>query len=302
VKQAEQWLAAARRAGDRPGKASALTDLGLLAFEEGDVARAVAYLTEALALARALGDRTRQGDILGNLGVALFKAGQRDRAQQYVQHALGLARAAGDRIAEKLLLERLGVMHVSMRDPAGAIRLLNEALMLARTLGDRQQEADLLWYLAIGNAEAGNRGQALAFAQAAVDLLEKLAKPQARVFREHLEQYRRGEAEFPLAEASGGIAGGRLLPRAAQKGPTRPDRKGPGCLRMAVSAARAVAHFVGSGMKTVSSETFQDRIKRCGQCGYHTGLRCRVCGCFTNLKARLPHEECPLGEWAQAQK
>ena len=25
---------------------------------------------------------------------------------------------------------------------------------------------------------------------------------------------------------------------------------------------------------------------------------CRVCGCFTNLKLRLPHEECLLGRWA----
>ena len=98
-------------------------------------------------------------------------------------------------------------------------------------------------------------------------------------------------------EASGGIAGGLLLPRTVQKSTAPPDRKGPSYLRMAVSAASAVAHFVGSGMRTVSGGTLQDRTKRCGSCSYHTGLRCRVCGCFTKLKTRLPHEECPLGEW-----
>ena len=123
------------------------------------------------------------------------------------------------------------------------LRLLNEALTLARTLGDRQQEADLLWYLALGQAEMGQREQALGYGQAAVDLLEKWGKPQARVFREHLEQYRRGEAEIPLAEASGGIAGGLLLPRTVQKSTAPPDRKGPSYLRMAVSAASRRSPF-----------------------------------------------------------
>ncbi|MHB1038447.1 MAG: DUF6171 family protein [Pirellulales bacterium] len=68
---------------------------------------------------------------------------------------------------------------------------------------------------------------------------------------------------------------------------------------MAVSAAKALRRFVGSGLKTVSAERFQERVQQCAGCGYHTGLRCRVCGCFTNLKARLPHERCPVGKWRE---
>ena len=26
-------------------------------------------------------------------------------------------------------------------------------------------------------------------------------------------------------------------------------------------------------------------------------VRCRACGCFTAVKARLPHEHCPAGKW-----
>ena len=268
-----------------------------MALDEGQVTRAVACLEEALTLTRSLGDKLRECDVLGNLGVAVFKAGQPDRAYEYVEQALALARAAGDRVAEKLLLERQGLVQVVRGNLPETLRLLGEALVLARSLGDRQQEAEVLWYLAIGNAEVGNRGLALAFGQATVDLLEKSAKPQASVFREHLEQYRRDEAKGALIEASGGIGGALRLPRTAQSTATLRDGKGPGYLRMAVAAASAVAHFVGSGMRTVSGGTLQDRTKRCGSCSYHTGLRRRVCGCFTKLKTRLPHEECPLGEW-----
>ncbi len=68
-------------------------------------------------------------------------------------------------------------------------------------------------------------------------------------------------------------------------------------LRMAVTAAKAAAGFVGSGGQTVSVAVRQERLQVCRGCEYHTGLRCRVCGCFTTVKVRLPHEACPLGKW-----
>ena len=69
-----------RRSADRFHEASALTNVALLALDEGHVPRAVACLEEALTLTRSLGDKSRECDVLGNLGVAVFKAGQPDRA------------------------------------------------------------------------------------------------------------------------------------------------------------------------------------------------------------------------------
>jgi hypothetical protein len=66
---------------------------------------------------------------------------------------------------------------------------------------------------------------------------------------------------------------------------------------MALSAAKAMAQFVGTGLKSVTPETHRERLQTCAACEHHTGLRCRACGCFTNAKAWLPHEDCPLGKW-----
>jgi hypothetical protein len=66
---------------------------------------------------------------------------------------------------------------------------------------------------------------------------------------------------------------------------------------MALSAAKSMAKYVGSGMKTVPAEVHGERLRVCRACEHHTGLRCRVCGCFTEVKARMLHEECPLGKW-----
>jgi hypothetical protein len=71
----------------------------------------------------------------------------------------------------------------------------------------------------------------------------------------------------------------------------------PGLLIMAFIGAKALARFLGSAFKTVSGATHRQRLQTCGVCQHHTGMRCRACGCFTNVRAWLPHEECPLGKW-----
>jgi hypothetical protein len=72
---------------------------------------------------------------------------------------------------------------------------------------------------------------------------------------------------------------------------------GPGLLRMAVSATKAMMKFIGSGLKTTAPDIQQNRMATCQACEHHTGLRCRICGCFTNVKTRMAHEQCPIGKW-----
>lgn len=267
-RQAEERLAAARQQGDRAQVAAALADVGLWELDQGQLAEAQRHLEEALTLARALGDRAREGDVLGILGLVVFRAGRPDAARGHLEHAVLLARAVGDRLAEKLSLEHLAAVQAILGELPAAVASLSEALELARTLGDRPHEADLLWHLAILRAEAGQSEEALGRGQAAVELLGVLGRPQARVYAEHLQRYRQGPST-------------------------------PGYLRMAISAAGALAKFVGSGLKTVSPATLRDRRQRCAVCVHSTALRCRVCGCFIELKARLPEEDCPLGRWGE---
>ena len=66
---------------------------------------------------------------------------------------------------------------------------------------------------------------------------------------------------------------------------------------MALTAAKAMATFVGSGFKTASPASYQARLAVCAACEHHTGVRCRLCGCITTAKARMLHERCPIGRW-----
>ena len=310
-KQAERWLAAARQSGDRAREASALADLGASLLNEGDAPAAITAL-ESCARAEPRAWRScRESDVVGNLGTAALAVGQPAQSRPMFEQSLRLAREAGNHFSEKLALERLGIVCGNMGDFSEAIAYFEQALNLVRRVGDRQQQANLLWQQAIQCAELGQRQVAIAKADEAVAILKFMGRPQAGWYESHLQRYRAGRLE-QLAGAAGGVngadgssgddSGGSIVATVTasqfNQG-TAAARKtdGPGLLRMAISATKAMAKFVGSGSKTTPNEIQRQRLATCAGCEHHTGLRCKICGCFTNSKSRMLHEDCPIGKW-----
>jgi tetratricopeptide (TPR) repeat protein len=309
--RAEAILAAVRHAGDRKKEATALTDLGALALSVGDSKAAITSLENALAITRELGDQTQESDIISNLGMAMLAVRQPERAHAMFERALAHARATSDRFAEKVALERLGLAAWTVRDFAGALRLFDTALALSRQLGDRHQEASLLWHQGIQHAELGERESAIAKAEEAIALYRSMGRPEAASYGAYLQKYRMNLFDDSSVAAAEGVAvdrspgaylGGSIVASvmagqpSAVAGATKPT-SGPGLLRMAMSATKAMAGFVGSGFKTVPPETQRKRLQTCAACEHHTGVRCKICGCFTSVKSRLVHEDCPIGKW-----
>jgi Tetratricopeptide repeat/Family of unknown function (DUF6171) len=307
--QAEQLLAEARLSGDRRAAAAALADLAAVLLQTKEAPQALALLEEAVTLARQSGDRAVAADVQGNLGLAMLTLGQVEQARQVLEQTLASNREANDPVAEKLTLERLGIACSRLGDHAQAFGCFEQALTLARRLSDRKHEGELLWFLAIEHAEMGHRGESMSRARAAVEIFQELKRPEAGALASDLRKYEREEsASWPVpagapgpvlpADALGGgsfvVSAAASLPDAASAGR---QTRGPGLLRMALSAARSMSHYLASGMTAVPPDVHRRRLEVCAGCEQHTGLRCRVCGCFTNLKAWLPHESCPLGKW-----
>ena len=88
-----------------------------------------------------------------------------------------------------------------------------------------------------------------------------------------------------------------MASQSSAESPSTKATGGPGLLRMAMSATKAMAGFAGSGFKTAPVETQRQRLQTCAVCEHHTGVRCKICGCFTNVKSRMLHEDCPIGKW-----
>jgi tetratricopeptide (TPR) repeat protein len=278
----------------------ALTDLGLIELNLGNPARAAALLEEALARVQQLGDHGLEAEALVGLGAVHTAAGDPRKATPLLQQAIVHARAAGERFTEKAAQERLGHAYGLLGDRDRCLTAFREALALARSCGTRQGVAEMLWMLGIVYGDLGVRADAVAHAQAAVEVLERLQHPHAAWYAEHLRRYRAGETDDakarPLPLTGTPLFGATVVTATAPAAAPNPP-PAPSLLRRAVSATQALARFLGSGLKIVPSAVLERRLRTCSACPHFTGLRCRLCGCFTNVKARLPHEECPLRKW-----
>ena len=243
--------------------------------------------------------------------MAALAVNQPAEAREIFEQALDVCPRDQNHFAEKITLERLGIASGKWATHSGPSPSLRQALPLARRSAIGSNEANLLWYQGIQHAELGQRDLAIAKAEEAITLFKFMGKPQAGWYGAHLQKYRMGAVRGVV---QAGRPRGRR-PTLAARLPGRVDRRerhggpterrtsgprqteGPGLLRMAMSATKAMANFVGSGFKTVPPEIQRKRLETCAACEHHTGLRCKICGCFTNVKSGMLHEDCPIGKW-----
>ena len=172
--QYETALGAARRAGDRPGQAGTLDELGLLQQLTGAYPAAITSLTEAAELYRDLGDLAGQAYALNHLGLVQQDQGDFRAAGASHQQALALARAAGDQLAEAVSLTDLGQVLQATGDFEAAIAGHRQALAIFRTVGSRFDEADALCQLGFAAWSTGDFAVARSLSQEALELFRSL--------------------------------------------------------------------------------------------------------------------------------
>ncbi len=283
--EASYRLADALRGNDPKVIGSARSDLGLTLANSKRTEEAIEQFGMAIGIAETSNDHSLQADILSNLGHALLTMNRASEAKNVLESAISHANSAGDEFAKKLILERYSQSLSQLGHSAEAISILDDAIRIARTVGDRNQEFRLLWLQAIEYAGMSQRNLAIRKGLESVGILRTMEADESRWYAEQLRKYR----------DEGSILSRELRPSATQ--PAQPSATGPGLLRMAFTATKAMASFLGSGMKSASEEVRDARRATCSLCEHHTGLRCRVCGCFTSVKSGMAKERCPLGRW-----
>ncbi|MER7001509.1 tetratricopeptide repeat protein [Dactylosporangium sp. NPDC000555] len=122
----ELALALFRRAGDRPGQASARAAAAWHYAQAGRAAEAVAHGEGALALRRELGDPHETAAALAHLGRVHAALGDRERSVERYREALERFTELGDRLDEAETATRLG----DALDGAPAIGLWRRALAI----------------------------------------------------------------------------------------------------------------------------------------------------------------------------
>ena len=174
-------LAAACTAGDRPGQAWALTELGMMQERTGNYQAAALSLGRALQLFGDLGDRHCQAVVLRHLGMVRRRTGDHKAAAASLTQALRMYRDLGDRHGQAAASINLGELlsQSSGRDD-DALGYFAQALSIADDIGAPVLQARALEGIGRCYVRDGNPGQGTAHLRQALAIYQSIGAPEAQ--------------------------------------------------------------------------------------------------------------------------
>ena len=125
----------ARKAGDSWALLMALNNLGLVAFNAGDLQRAGSFLDEAPTIARSSRDRRSEAFVLSNLGLLELERGNTNEARRTVASSLRLAQQLRFLAIAASDLMLLAAVAVTQHEPELAAQLLGGADRVNEEIG-----------------------------------------------------------------------------------------------------------------------------------------------------------------------
>lgn len=173
----------ALRAGDRVGRADALTNLGIVQRLKGSSEEAQEALSKATDLYADLGDQAGQADALAELGIVQYLTGAYAQAKDNLARALRLYRSLGSQVGEAKALTQIGDMEWLTGAYVCAEDNLTQALSIYRELGHRAGQAGALAKLGCVQRATG------AYTRAADSLTQALA-----LYRQIGDRFHQAEA------------------------------------------------------------------------------------------------------------
>lgn len=153
-------------AGDVAGTATAIDQLGGIAWSRSEFAVAAEHHAAAAALFAEVGAAASETRALNNLGSAQWGLGDIVAAAQTHDRAIRLCRALGDRQGEGDNVDNLGGVAWSMGDYHGAIEYYSRALAIRRDIDDP-------WGVSISLSNLGDAWRQLGEHALALELFEE---------------------------------------------------------------------------------------------------------------------------------
>nr|MBA3532952.1 tetratricopeptide repeat protein [Ardenticatenales bacterium] len=157
--------------GNKPGIARCLSNLGGLAFVQGDQEGALALTEQSLALRRELGDKLGIGACLGNLGLLHYNRQAYQSARTLYEEGLVVQQELGNKRGIAMGLSNLALVAHAEGAQASATELFYRSLQVNHELGNRREICGCLIGLARLSDEAGRAVRLVAAAQALAEAI-----------------------------------------------------------------------------------------------------------------------------------
>jgi tetratricopeptide (TPR) repeat protein len=163
-------------ATDEEGKAVALANLGLMAYERGDLGTAEKQLKQALAIDQKHGDlRAIAGDF-GNLGLVEKTRENLEAAEEYFLKALAIDKHIGASEGAAIRYGNLGVVAQLRGDSKAAESFFKQSLALYESVGHQAGIASNYGNLGLLERARGDLNAATEYCQKSLQISEKLGR------------------------------------------------------------------------------------------------------------------------------
>ena len=133
----QEILSIKKEIGDIDGIAYALKNLGIFAFNDGDLREAQSLALESLNLFRIVGNKESEARILYNLGLIPHLKGDYQGASQFLEEATAIYKSMGDDIHYAFCLIALSELALSQGDYEEARHEIENALRVGQETGNK---------------------------------------------------------------------------------------------------------------------------------------------------------------------
>ncbi|MFF4158304.1 BTAD domain-containing putative transcriptional regulator [Streptomyces sp. NPDC001678] len=178
-----QALNAFRADGNRPGEASALSNLSRVYLDSGRVQAAVRLAEQALGIYREVNVSWRLANGLYAYGLALTRAGRYEEARARLAEALTVFRENRQRLWEGMTLFRTAELYLTAGKPAQGAAHAEQALVQLRGIGGEWRRGNVLTVLGRCLEQLGQSGRAHACWTEALAIYEALGSSEAAEVR-----------------------------------------------------------------------------------------------------------------------
>lgn len=183
---AEAWASA----GGKHERANETRLRGWVAWQRKEYDVAERLCLESLAIHREMKSDVDVGRVLNDLGGIGYNRGDYDAAEQYYRESLALAEEANDKEVQSTILDNLSNLALARERWAEARDWAEKSLPLAREIGRQDLIATAHTRLAQVHEEEGRPDLALALAQEALVIRERLRDRDLEWTREFVERLR----------------------------------------------------------------------------------------------------------------
>ncbi len=154
-----------------------LSELGAIAWHQGDHQRARQFLGRSLDIARARDDKPNMSNALRILGGIAFVESDYDLAKTQFEQALELTRQLNNQSEIIKYQSNLGAIALGLKDYSEASKRFSESLELANTIGAKEQIAGLLINLGVSYSERRDYARAKPLYERSLKFYRDMGKP-----------------------------------------------------------------------------------------------------------------------------